>query len=695
MFTLLALKFNLIAFWTLGRIFWTPWEYTAPSLMSLLTGHSAVILSLAALACAALGLAIYLRVPRNHPRNSEILVLDLMIASLAIYFGLLAAADALPSLGSVVHRADYVLRTVAQMCRVAFFMFGGHFLALTHRRTVLAGTRGERDFGRIVLWISYLGGGAALAALQVILWQTLATYRNWAIAAPALPDSFAWGFFGGFTAAFWIAIQVQILANLYTRVPDEKRQQSWISRFHFTSEVGTTWNRPSLLVGVKSRPRDVEMQGPWNGVNEWKAFLTLMIGTLAGMLLFLLERRFRMMGADPFALWTLAMELLPLAVLFPLVYYKTRFLFFDVLIKRGLLALILVAGALCVALIPAPPTVVWIKFAIFAAAWSSAFQYLDRVLDRYLFHRPDYDALLRDLSSEVRQFSDAPALIAHLTSRLQRALDLPYVRFEPEPDLTVAAAIEVKGVYDRRGYLLLGPRPRQQPWQSADLRFFGYIGRLLSVTLDYLEQVNRERELRELAMQSELKVLRAQINPHFFFNALNTVAELTQSNPAAAERTILNLARIFQFALDATRHDTISLGREVAFIESYLEIERARFEEKLNYRLDVPEELLGLPVPPMLIQPLVENAVRHGISAKAGPGLVTVTARVENDRLKISVADDGVGFDPTRDYAGLGLANVAQRVERLSGAGHWQVQSAPGEGALIRFDLEAVAACAS
>ena len=274
-----------------------------------------------------------------------------------------------------------------------------------------------------------------------------------------------------------------------------------------------------------------------------------------------------------------------------------------------------------------------------------------------------------------------------MTERLQAALDLPYVRFSPA-DEPAAASVIVRSHNSTRGYLLFGPRPRQQPYQSADLRFFGYVAGLLAITLDYLEQLHRERELRELAIHSELKALRAQINPHFFFNALNTVADLTQSNPAAAERTILNLARIFQFALDATRHEAISLGQEVAFVESYLEIERARFEEKLSYRIDVPHELRDLPVPPMLIQPLVENAVRHGISPKAGPGRVTVTARLENDRLRISVADDGVGFEPARQPAGVGLTNVEQRVDRLAGAGHWQVQSAPGEGAIVRFDLE-------
>jgi LytS/YehU family sensor histidine kinase len=222
------------------------------------------------------------------------------------------------------------------------------------------------------------------------------------------------------------------------------------------------------------------------------------------------------------------------------------------------------------------------------------------------------------------------------------------------------------------------------------LQFLSAIAAQFAATLEHIEHAHRERELRELAIRAELKALKAQINPHFFFNALNTVADLTQSNPQAAEKTILNLARIFQFALEASRQETVPLGREVAFVRSYLEIEKARFEEKLDYQIDVPEDLNELPIPPMLVQPLVENAVRHGISPKPAPGRVTVTARWQDDRLWISVQDDGVGFEPSPLRQGVGLDNVAARVERLAGPGHWQIQSASGCGTQVCFDLEAV-----
>lgn len=204
-------------------------------------------------------------------------------------------------------------------------------------------------------------------------------------------------------------------------------------------------------------------------------------------------------------------------------------------------------------------------------------------------------------------------------------------------------------------------------------------------------QERREQGLRELAARCELKALRAQINPHFLFNALNTLADLTQSNPAA-EKLILDLARVFHFALEATRSEMVPLVQEIEFIRSYLAVEQARFEEKLRYQIDVPEELHGCQVPPMLIQPLVENAVKHGISPRARGGELAIRVRLREGYLHVSVEDDGVGFDPsllTEPQNGIGLSNVRERVERLSGPEHWRVESRPGGGTVVSFELRA------
>ena len=681
-----------------ARVF-TGAEYHIPDTMLFLTSHSAVILAMAALACAGLLLSILQR----SKQNAEIVVLELMVASLTGYFLLLAVADSLPVIDAEAHRNVYILRMSAAMLRMAFFMFGGHFLALTHRSTIFAadsrntsapalGNLQEKDLSKVWMAFAYVGGIAAIIGYQITLWENLQTYTSWAIAAPALPHSAGWGFFSGLSAGVLLGIQLQILSNLYSQVDDEKRQQSPLARWHFASFGKRP--RGGYIVGLAltERPRESRLAGPLYQPDEWKAFLVLMLGTVTGIFLFAFDDRFRRLGADAWGMWTLATELLPLMMLVPLVYYKTRFVFFDTLIKRGIVGFsLLTSCSLAILLIPdnVSKVLLWAFAFSFAVAWRILRVHMDRAIDRYLFARPDYKVLQSGIGESLRLFDDASVAIAHVTKTLREALHatVDYIDHPPTGDVV---SIPVTNGRRTLGYLLFGERPKLAPYQSEDLQFLAAIAAHFAATLDHIEHAHRERELRELAVRAELKALKAQINPHFFFNALNTVADLTQSNPPAAEKTILNLARIFQFALEASRQETVPLEREVAFVRSYLEIEKARFEEKLEYQIDVPEELGGLPIPPMLLQPLVENAVRHGISPKSSPGRVVVAARLQDDRLWISVQDDGVGFEPSPQHQGVGLGNVAERVERLTGPGHWQVQSSPGSGALVRFDLEVV-----
>jgi signal transduction histidine kinase len=701
------------AAWTTAEATLAGAEYHIPDTMFFLTSHSAPILAIAALVCTGL----FLSILQRSKQNAEIVVLELMLVSINFYFLLLAVADSLPAAGADAHRHVYILRMCAEMLRMAFFMFVGHFLALTHQRTVyrpdpndapapIAWSIEERHLGRIWIAFAYVGGLAAIANYATILFFRLRDYHNWSIAAPALPDSPGLSFFSGFSAAIWLTIQLQILSNLYSQVADEERQNSPLARWHLTS-IGKRPQRGYVLgLMLAERPRESRLAGPLYKPDEWKAFLVLMIGSLAGMVLYVLEHRFRMMGADYLALWKMKMELLPLVILLPLIYYKMRFVFFDVLIKRGALALSLIGMAvLLMNLLPEtlPRVLSWAIAATFGITWRALRPRMERVLDRYLFHRPDYRVLQTEIGDRLRQFDEAPGATGYVTSRLREAFHLQEVTFVPDPsgasgdggvvsaDSPETVSIPVNSPRQSFGWLRLGERPRQEPYQSEDLRVLGAIAAQFGATLEHIEQTHRERALRELAVRAELKALKAQINPHFFFNALNTVADLTQSNPQAAEKTILNLARIFQFALEASRQETVALGREVAFVRSYLEIGKARFEDKLEYRIDVPEDLWDVPVPPMLVQPLVENAVRHGISPMSQPGRVMVTARLHDDRLWIAVEDDGIGFEADQPAGqpqqGVGLSNVAERVQRLAGAGHWQVRSSPGAGTTVRFDL--------
>ena len=231
-----------------------------------------------------------------------------------------------------------------------------------------------------------------------------------------------------------------------------------------------------------------------------------------------------------------------------------------------------------------------------------------------------------------------------------------------------------------RGYLFLGDRERGQPYGSEDLTFLDAVASQFAAQLESLEA----RHAEELAATAELRALRAQIKPHFLFNTLNTVAAMARSSPEA-ERTIVNLARVFRNALDATRRERISLREELAGVRAFLEIEAARFEEKLRFTIDAPEELLDAQVPPLLVQPLVENAVKHGIGVKPGGGSVAVRVARSAEGVRVSVVDDGVGFEADKTVGNVGLVNVRERVEREGGT--WELASTLGEGTAISFVL--------
>jgi two-component system, LytTR family, sensor kinase len=166
------------------------------------------------------------------------------------------------------------------------------------------------------------------------------------------------------------------------------------------------------------------------------------------------------------------------------------------------------------------------------------------------------------------------------------------------------------------------------------------------------EQRERERELVLLNTQMELSMLKAQMNPHFLFNALNTVNALVGSSPELARSVITSLADILRYALESDRRQYVALGEELEFVKKYLAIEQARFGSRLQTGFDVPPDLAACLVPPMLLQPLVENAVRHGIAPKPEGGRVTLTAWRERgaegsdkrDLLALCVSDDGVGM---------------------------------------------------
>jgi signal transduction histidine kinase len=176
-----------------------------------------------------------------------------------------------------------------------------------------------------------------------------------------------------------------------------------------------------------------------------------------------------------------------------------------------------------------------------------------------------------------------------------------------------------------------------------------------------LQRVEQQQQLTE----AELKLLQAQIEPHFLFNTLSNVLQLIDANPRGAKRMLVNLTRYLRASLHRTRAGATTLGEELELVRVYLEIQSERMGARLAYRIECPAELGDLSLPPLLLQPLVENAVRHGLEAKPGGGEVRIRAALEQDVLLLEVRDTGPGLAP-ESRPGVGLANVRSRVRAVS-----------------------------
>jgi two-component system LytT family sensor kinase len=175
--------------------------------------------------------------------------------------------------------------------------------------------------------------------------------------------------------------------------------------------------------------------------------------------------------------------------------------------------------------------------------------------------------------------------------------------------------------------------------------------------------------MEKLATEAELRALRAQLNPHFLFNALTTVGHLIQTAPPRALETLLRLTTLLRAVLRSEGEFT-TLGREMEMVAAYLDIERARFERRLRATLDIPKGLANLRVPPLVLQPIVENAVKHGISPQLDGGDVVVSARLDRSsgaaQLVLRVTDTGAGATEEElrrgREIGVGLRNVERRL---------------------------------
>jgi two-component system, LytTR family, sensor histidine kinase AlgZ len=193
---------------------------------------------------------------------------------------------------------------------------------------------------------------------------------------------------------------------------------------------------------------------------------------------------------------------------------------------------------------------------------------------------------------------------------------------------------------------------------------------------------------RRAALEAQLQALQARTDPHFLFNSLNTVASLIPEDPELAERTLERLADLFRYALDSSRLRTVRLERELAMVADYLALQSTRFGERLHTRLDVDSGLGDIEVPPLLLQPLVENAILHG-TAQRKRGRVEIAVRREQDSLVVEVCDDGPGPGASgHTGAGSAIAGVTERLRlHYAERGSLQLSAHPAGGCLARLAL--------
>lgn len=294
-----------------------------------------------------------------------------------------------------------------------------------------------------------------------------------------------------------------------------------------------------------------------------------------------------------------------------------------------------------------------------------------------------------DAGPEPGTVDDSPASLSD-ASRAAIKLNQPVRRRAPNR-LVVATPLRLEG--RTIGTITVSFEPHEQP----PVERIEAVANLVSLHVEIAELTDRA----QLAADAKLDALRAQINPHFLFNTLNTIAAKSRTDPDEARNLLQRLADFFRYATQQEGHFA-EFAHEYFFVRTYLSLEQARFDERLNVHYDIDPQVLVARVPVLIIQPLVENAVKHGIAPKPGGGTVTLRARVDPlaGSIRIMVRDDGVGMDAdtlarvangtyeSDGRNGVGLRNIHDRLERLFGSRYQlDIRSSVAKGTRINLEL--------
>ena len=396
---------------------------------------------------------------------------------------------------------------------------------------------------------------------------------------------------------------------------------------------------------------------------------------------------------------------LPLAL--AILYQNYRFAFADLFLKRAISLLLLTIVAFGLYVLVAAPLLryhethdrndvqaigliltLWIATAL---VYPSLHNFAVWLVDKIILKRADYDKLQKELAQKIEKNDSIENVLDEICTELAKVLTAKKAIWRENYQTDAETKFVSVNFTPNRAEIFIPTA--ESPFFQINLSDFSGGRRLLSDEIALLEAVSlltarridglrvthercnlelREQEFAKLATEAQLSALRAQINPHFLFNSLTTIGYLINTAPEKAFETLMKLTKLLRGVLRSTG-EFCTLGEEIKLIESYLDIEKARFEEKLNVKIEIAKDLENLRVPSLILQPLVENAIKHGVSENINGGEVRISANLENENgevfLKLNVFDSGAGKTAGKHThsSGVGLKNIRERLQSYYG----------------------------
>jgi two-component system LytT family sensor kinase len=315
--------------------------------------------------------------------------------------------------------------------------------------------------------------------------------------------------------------------------------------------------------------------------------------------------------------------------------------------------------------------------------------WIDLVVERRVFGKRDPRRIIQDFRQRIGSLDSSEPLMSLARSVAAEALAMRPEDVELEPDSlgsgSPADVLIPIPSHNNSIQLAVSLRGDRRTLLTTEIDLLNEIALHAGRRLDDLdreqeriEQVRKEGYLSRQLVEAELRALRSQINPHFLFNSLNTIASLIPSEPEKAEKMTVRMSSIFRYVLIHADRPFSSLGEEVEFLRTFLEIEQIRFGERLSVEFRVDPAAGHLMIPSLILQPLVENAIKHGIAPKIGKSRITVGARCVDDMIRVDIDDDGVGLRHNAvsdrqlrrmtNSTGIGLHNIRERLSTLYGS---------------------------